>query len=73
MKLAILQSARLCDAQLQGADIRQADLSGASLLDTNLEGAFIHLADFRKAHHLKQEQIISAHGLARLPDYLNTQ
>lgn len=73
LKLANLQSTRLCHAQLQGADIRRSDFSGASLLDANMEGAYIELADFRNAHHLTQEQIDSAQGQARLPEYLKNQ
>jgi hypothetical protein len=73
LKLANLQSTRLCNAQLQGADIRRADFSGASLLDANLEGAFINLADFRNAYQLTQQQIDSAQGQARLPDYLKIE
>lgn len=70
LRLTNMQSTRLFDAQFQGADLMRANFSGATLRDANLEGAFINLADFRNAHHLTQQQIDSARGRARLPDYL---
>jgi uncharacterized protein YjbI with pentapeptide repeats len=73
LQLANLQSTRLSHAQLQEANLRQANFSGASLLDANLEGSFIDLADFRNAYQLTQQQIMSAQGQARLPDYLKTE
>ena len=47
---ADLRNANLCDADLRGADLRGADLCGADLRGANLRGANLRNADLRGAN-----------------------